>query len=108
MPKIVEAIVSVIEAFNWLNLGRKIITFFKDGIMNLVSAVGGAGKSVYNAVKNAIINLPSTLASIGRTATKGLGNAMTSLGSFIKSSALKIGEHIISGFKSLPKKVLQI
>lgn len=108
MPKIVEAIVSVIEAFNWLNLGRKIITFFKDGIMNLVSAVGGAGKSVYNAVKNAIINLPSTLASIGRTATKGLGNAMTSLGSFIKSSALKIGEHIISGFKSLPKKVLSI
>ena len=108
MPKIVEAIVSVIEAFNWLNLGRKIIIFFKDGIMNLVSAVGGAGKSVYNAVKNAIINLPSTLASIGRTATKGLGNAMTSLGSFIKSSALKIGEHIISGFKSLPKKVLSI
>lgn len=108
MPKIVEAIVSVIEAFNWLNLGRKIITFFKDGIMNLVSAVGGAGKSVYNAVKNAIINLPSTLAGIGRTATKGLGNAMTSLGSFIKSSALKIGEHIISGFKSLPKKVLSI
>lgn len=108
MPKIVEAIVSVIEAFNWLNLGRKIITFFKDGIMNLVSAVGGAGKSVYNAVKNAIINLPSTLAGIGRTATKGLGNAMTSLGSFIKSSAFKIGEHIISGFKSLPKKVLSI
>lgn len=108
IPQIVEAIISVIEAFDWLSLGSKIITFFKNGIVSMVSAVGGAGKSIFEAIKNAIKNLPTTLMNLGKTATKGLGNAIKSLGSFVKSAAVSVAEHVVSGIKSLPQKALSI
>lgn len=34
VPKIVQAIVSVFTAYNWLSLGKSLITGIKNGIMN--------------------------------------------------------------------------
>lgn len=108
IPQIVEAIISVIEAFDWLSLGSKIITFFKNGIMCMVSEVGSAGKTIFVAIKNAITNLPQTLMEIGKTAVTGLGNAIRALGSYVRSAAVSVGEHAISALKALPKKALSI
>lgn len=50
LPQIFEAFIAVWSAFNWLNLGKSVITAIKNG---------------FNALRN---NLPSTLKSIGQSA----------------------------------------
>ena len=107
-PKIVNAIVDVIMAFNWLSLGKNIITFFKNGISSMVGAVKNAGKSVYDAIKNAIANLPSTLANIGKTAMSGFGNAIRSMAGAAKSAAMTVGKAVLNAIKSIPNQVISI
>nr|DAF34563.1 MAG TPA: tail tape measure protein [Caudoviricetes sp.] len=107
-PKIVSAIVDVIMAFNWLSLGKNIITFFKNGISSMIGAVKNAGKSVYDAVKNAIVNLPSTLSNIGKTAISGFGNAIRSMIGTAKNAAIAVGNAVLSAIKSIPGKVVSI
>lgn len=107
-PKIVSAIVDVIMAFNWLSLGKNIITFFKNGINSMIGAVKNAVKSVYDAVKNAIVNLPSTLSNIGKTAISGFGNAIRSMIGTAKNAAIAVGNAVLSAIKSIPGKVVSI
>lgn len=107
-PKIVRAIVDVIMAFNWLSLGKNIITIFKNGISSMIGAVKNAGKSVYDAIKNAITNLPSTLANIGRTAMSGFGNAIRSMIGTAKSAASAVGSAVLNAIKAIPKQVVSI
>lgn len=107
-PKIVRAIVDVIMAFNWLSLGKNIITFFKNGISSMIGAVKNAGKSVYDAIKNAIVNLPSTLSNIGRTAISGFGNAIRSMAGAARSAAMTVGKAVLNAIKSIPKQVVSI
>lgn len=108
IPKIVTAIVDVIEAFNWLSLGTKIITFFKNGIMNMVGAVKNAGKSVYDGIHNALKNLPSTLSNLGRSAIYNLSATISGLASSAKSAAFKIASSIESALLKLPSKMISI
>lgn len=107
-PKIVRAIVDVIMAFNWLSLGKNIITFFKNGISSMIGAVKNAGKSVYDAVKNAITNLPSTLSNLGRSAIHSLSSTVSGLASNAKTAALKVASAIESAILKLPGKMLSI
>lgn len=107
-PKIVRAIVDVIMAFNWLSLGKNIITFFKNGISSMIGAVKNAGKSVYDAVKNAITNLPSTLSNLGRSAIHSLSSTVSGLASSAKTAALKVASAIESAILKLPGKMLSI
>lgn len=108
IPKIISAIVDTIMAFQWLSLGKNIITFFKDGIMSMVGAVKSAGTNVFNAIKNAITNLPHTLSNIGRTAMSGLGNAIRSMIGTAKSAASAVGKAIVNTIKAIPEKVVSI
>ena len=108
IPQIISAIVDVIEAFNWIGLGTKIITLFKNGIIGMVGAVKSAGISVYNAIRSAIQNLPSTLMNIGRTAISGLGNAISSAIGFVVSAASSVASSIVSTLRSIPGSMISI
>lgn len=108
IPQIIHAIVSVIMAFNWLSLGKNIITALGNGIKSMVSFVTDAGIGIFNAIKNAIINLPSTLFNLGKSASQGLGNALGSMISFIKNKALSIANVIVDTIKSIPSKMINI
>lgn len=94
IPKIIEAIVSVFTAFNWVQLGAKIITFIKDGVQSLAKELPNAlkeigqtakewlsaiewktlGKDIIDLIKIGIESLltaiPKALKSIGQTAVK--------------------------------------
>lgn len=108
IPQIIHAIVSVIMAFDWLNLGKTIITALGNGIWSMLGFIGNAGTSIFNAIKNAIINLPSTLFNLGKSASQGLGNAIGSMVSFIKNKALSIVNIIVDTIKSIPSKMIDI
>lgn len=108
MPKIIRAIVDTLMAFQWLSLGKNIITFFKNGIMSMVGTVKSAGTNVHNAIKNAIANLPQTLSNIGKTAMSGLGNAIRSMINAAKSAASAVGNAILGALRAIPGKVVSI
>lgn len=108
IPKIITAIIDVIQAFNWANLGRKIMTFFKDGIIGMVDAVRGAGNRIYVSIKDAIVNLPSKLMNIGKSAMYSLRDTILGLVNTIKASALKVVSGIETSFLRLPGKMLDI
>ena len=77
LPKIITAIVSVFTAFNWLSLGKNIVTGIINGIKNLPSLLKSAAKNAVNgfkgafkgngilsAVKGAFTKIPSAVKSI--------------------------------------------
>lgn len=96
IPDIVQAIVAVFTAYNWAALGKNIITFFKNGITSMISAVKSAAKNVQNGIVNTIKNLPSTLSNLGKNAVSKLANAIASGISNIVGKA----KNIVSGIKN--------
>ena len=98
VPKIVQAIVSVFTAYNWLSLGKSLITGIKNGIMNAKNTAVDAMKNTYNGLIDAIKNLPSKLKGLGENGIKGIGNGL-------KTTAGKILTNIIEAVKNLPKEL---
>lgn len=96
IPDIVQAIVAVFTAYNWAALGKNIITFLKNGITSMISAVTSAAKNVQNGIVNTIKNLPSTLFNLGKNAVSKLANAIASGISNIVGKA----KNIVSGIKN--------
>lgn len=108
IPQIIEAIVSVFMAFNWLDLGKTIITALKNGITAMVGAVQSAAGNVLNAINNTLKNLPSTLLNLGRQGIQGLINGVKSLIGAVGSAIQTIANAILNGVKSLPGQLLNI
>lgn len=105
VPKIVQAIVSVFTAYNWLSLGKSLITGIKNGIMNTKNTAVDAMKNTYNGLIDAIKNLPSKLKGLGENGIKGIGNGITGKLSGLKTTAGKILTNIIEAVKNLPKEL---
>lgn len=105
VPKIVHAIVSVFTAYNWLSLGKSLITGIKNGIMNAKNTAVDAMKNTYNGVIDAIKNLPSKLKGLGENGIKGIGNGITGKLSGLKTTAGKILTNIIEAVKNLPREL---
>ena len=108
IPKIITAIVDVWEAFNWLNLGKKAITFLKDGVLKMVGAVKSAGKTILTTITDAIKNLPQNLLNLGKKAITDLGGAIKNGLSTVNSAATSILNGVVNTIKGLPKKMLSI
>ena len=88
LPQIFEAFIAVWSAFNWLNLGKSVITAIKNG---------------FNALRN---NLPATLKSIGQSAKDWFtgidwANAGKQIISFIESAIRGL-------FETIPGVLLEI
>lgn len=105
IPKIILAMVSVFTAYNWLSLGKSLITGIRNGIMNAKSTAVDAMKNTYNGVLNAIKNLPSKLKGLGESGLKEMGNGITGKLSGLKTAAGKILTYIVDAVKGLPGKL---
>lgn len=108
IPQIITAIVDVIMAFQWLNLGKNIITFFKDGIVSMVTAVKTSATKIHSSVVSAIQNLPATLQSLGVNSVRSLGNGIRGLASYARSAAASVVSVIEAAILQLPAKMLSI
>ena len=98
IPQIIVAMVNVFTAYNWLSLGKSLITGIKNGIVAAKSTAVEAMTNTYNGLLNAIKNLPSKL--------KGLGeNGLKEMGTGLKTTAGKILTNIIEAVKNLPKEL---
>lgn len=108
IPKIISAIVDTLMAFNWLNLGKNILTFFKNGIQNMVPAVKNAASNISSGIRDTLANLPSNLMNLGKSMMHDLGGAIGGLKSYVTTNVLKIASGIESTLLTLPTKVVSI
>lgn len=108
IPQIISAIVDVIMAFNWLSLGKNIITLFKNGISSMIGAVKSTATNLQNNIINAIKSLPSKLMSLGKNAVTNLRNAVQGGISSISSAARNIANGIVNAIRNLPSTLANL
>ena len=105
IPQIIVAMVNVFTSYNWLSLGKSLITGIKNGIVAAKSTAVEAMTNTYNGLLNAIKNLPSKLKGLGENGLKEMGNGITGKLSGLKTTAGKILTNIIEAVKNLPKEL---
>ena len=68
IPKIIKAIADTILAFNWLNLGKKIIEFFAQGIKGMLSSIVNVAKDIIKSITDGggLKNLPKMALQWGK------------------------------------------
>lgn len=108
IPKIITAFVDVWEAFNWLNLGKKAITFLKNGVLKMVGAVKSAATSVMNGATNALKVLPSKLFTLGKNALSRMGQAIRNGINTVKAGATSVLNGVVNTLKGIPSKMLTV
>lgn len=109
--QIVQAIFSVIMAFNWISLGGKIVTLLKNGISSLASLPGkvmkNIARSVYNTVKNGF-----SWHALGQNIIQGLINGVGSMKNLLIEAAKNIAKTFLDSIKkkfgiASPSKVMR-
>ena len=108
IPKIIKAIIDVWSAFNWLSLGKNVITAIGNGLKSMAGFAGKAMNTVKDGIVNVIKNLPSTLGNLAKSAMYNLGNTISGLRSYISGAVLKIFSTIETVFLRLPSKIKSI
>ncbi|MCD8357450.1 MAG: hypothetical protein LUE11_12925 [Clostridia bacterium] len=108
IPNIIQAIVAVFTAYNWLNLGKQIITGLKNGISNMAGQVKTAATNVQNSVVNAVKNLPSKLLNVGKNAVSQMGSGIRGAVGVVRSAITTIVNAIINLLRAVPSKVVSI
>lgn len=105
IPSIIKAIVDVFTAYQWLNLGLKIITWFKDGIVAAKDSVVSAAGNIKDKIIEAVKVLPEKLKEIGGNGISYMKTAISNGLSSLKSKAGEILTTIVDALKDLPGKM---
>lgn len=109
--QIVQAIFSVIMAFNWISLGGKIVTLLKNGISSLASLPGkvmkNIARSVYDTFKNGF-----SWHALGQNIIQGLINGVGSMKNLLIEAAKNIAKTFLDSIKkkfgiASPSKVMR-
>lgn len=106
IPKIITAIVDVWTAFNWVNLGKQVMTSLKNGITSMIGNLKVAGQNVMDSIANVIKGLPSALFNFGKNGISNLGNALRAGVSSLASVAKNILSGIVKAFN--PKALVSV
>jgi phage-related protein len=77
IPKIIQAIVAVWSAFNWVNLGKNVITAIKNGFNALKTELPNALKNIGNSAVNFFKSIDWI--GLGKTVITAIGNGITGL-----------------------------
>lgn len=106
IPSIIKAVVDVWSAFNWVNLGKKAMTFLKNGITNMVGAIKTAGNNVLNSITTSLQSLPGKLLNLGRNAITNMRNGISSMVGAVRAAGGNVLTAIVSAIQALPGKLL--
>ena len=100
IPAIINAIVDVIMAFNWLNLGGKIVKGLASGIKALIGNIKTTAQTIVYNFKTVIADLPGAMKSLGSDIIRGLINGIKAGFGWIKDSALQLGKTVLGTVKN--------
>ena len=108
IPQICMAIFDVIMAFQWVNLGKNIITFFTNGIKNMLPVVGENAVAVKDTIITFVAELPQRLLDIGQSGIGGLINGITSMIGNLITNCTNLVTRVVNVFKTLPNTMLNV
>lgn len=108
IPTIISAIVDVWSAFNWLNLGKNVVTKLGDGIKSMFTNIKTVATNLNSKVVGAVQGLPATLKTLGTNLVTNLGSAISSGLGVLKTHATNIFNTIWNAIKLLPEKMLGV
>lgn len=94
IPKIIEAIVKAFMAFQWLNLGKTLITNIGNGIKNMRSNIAAQADDVANGVKTSISNKWSSAKQWGTDVISNIKNGISASTSGIRSTASTLAGNV--------------
>ena len=101
IPKIITAIVDVFLAFNWLNLGKTLMTGLGNGLKGMVSVLKSIAKQLAEAIKGGFANLPQTMMGIGKNIVQGLWNGVKAMKDWVLGKIREFVGGIVGGIKNL-------
>lgn len=101
IPKIIGAIWDVFTAFNWMNLGKTIITGLTNGLKALAGNVSTVAKTIAQNFKIFISDLPGNMLAIGKDILRGLWNGITGAIGWLIGNVKNFFLSIISTVKAL-------
>ncbi len=108
IPKIIEAIVKAFTAFQWVSVGKNVITALGKGLKNAASSLSGVGKNILNAITEPIKNLPKSLADIAKNALNSMRTAFSNMPRSLSEIANNTLNAIRSALSGLPNTLMTI
>lgn len=105
IPKIIEAIVAAFMAFQWLNLGKRLIDGVANGVKKAGESMATAAKDAFSKFKAKITGseVATELKSIGKYIIDGIVGGIKNSLSKIANIAGKIKDTLLSKLKGLFK-----
>lgn len=88
--KILQAILSVISAINWLNIGKNILTSVANGVKSMGSSMLTAFKGGFSSALSWIKSLPSQAVKWGKNLIKGFIKGLTGKGNVVSNAATAV------------------
>ncbi len=99
IPAIIEAIVKAFLAFQWINLGKSIITGIKNGIKNMGGSMSNAAKETFAKFKSKFSEFTTELKNIGKYIVDGIVEGIKKGFKNIGDAAKELGKTALSKVK---------
>ncbi|RHM59652.1 hypothetical protein [Coprobacillus sp. AF33-1AC] len=99
IPQIINAIVSTLMAFQWISIGKNIISFFSNGITAMKENVVGSAKKIKDGIIKAFKDGFNGAKEAGENLVKGLWNGIKNVKDWILDKVKGFGKGILDGLK---------
>ena len=99
---------AVFMAFNWIDMGKSLMTAVKDGISSLKGQITTKAGEIGNAIKTKIAEFPAKLKTEGANMISRLGEGITSKISNARTAISNIGNAIKTKISELPAQMKTI
>lgn len=101
IPEILNAIVNVFLAFNWLNIGKQLVTAIGNGIKGAGSFISSSAKTIVDTLYNGVKQLPQTMLNLGRQMIQGLINGIRGMIAGVKDNIAEVAYGAVSTLKNV-------
>ena len=88
--KILQAVLSVISAFNWLSIGKNILTGVANGVKSMGSSMLTAFKGGFSSALSWIKSLPAQAVKWGKNLIQGFIKGLTGRGNVVSNAATAV------------------
>ena len=88
--KILQAVLSVISAINWLNIGKNILTSVANGVKSMGSSMLTAFKGGFSSALSWIKSLPAQAVKWGKNLIQGFIKGLTGKGNVVSNAATAV------------------
>ena len=112
IPQIIQAIWDAFCAFNWINLGKQLISGIKSGVTNAASSLKDAVHNIFNGIKDKVSNLSTAAKNVAtniwNSLKSGVSNIVSGLKTFIGNiwnSIKNNTSNVFNGIKSVASTI---